>query len=168
MGFAIFEFGVSLRVMSASSQLPLVGGSLRASIEALLPRPLRKFRADGTPVYFADCLNEPAEAEAMDAAEERLGFPLAPALRQLFSYADGQQAGSPPLLVVPSNRHVTFLSLRQARDLALYWQEQARHPLQAKYWQGYNRLWVPIGWASKFHVSHPAVSRAAGASLLGD
>mmetsp|Transcript_57044 Transcript_57044/g.148209 ORF Transcript_57044/g.148209 Transcript_57044/m.148209 type:complete len:157 (-) Transcript_57044:11-481(-) len=89
----------------------------------------------------------------MDAAEERLGFPLAPALRQLFSYADGQQAGSPPLLVVPSNRHVTFLSLRQARDLALYWQEQARHPLQAKYWQGYNRLWVPIGWASKFHVA---------------
>merc|ERR1740121_492419 len=124
--------------------------ALRPFLTSLSARPARPAK-----ILWGECLNEGVSQEAVTEAEEKLKLVFPAALRELFQFADGQQKGTPELLVAPKNKSVRFLSLRESRDLARYWREKAENPNEEKYWNraGYNPNYVPIGFSSRFSVA---------------
>mmetsp|Transcript_134929 Transcript_134929/g.248069 ORF Transcript_134929/g.248069 Transcript_134929/m.248069 type:complete len:226 (+) Transcript_134929:1-678(+) len=127
-------------------------------LETLSARRLRgpgSLTATGEPVIFGQCLNKGVDPAVLEQIEESLRTAFPPALRELFRQADGQRKGTPGVLVVPKNRTVEFLSVKQAKDLVLHWREQAEHPIHQKWWKRsrYDPAWLPVGYARKAGVA---------------
>eukprot|EP00971_Amphidinium_carterae_P078370 1550450-Amphidinium_carterae.1 len=70
--------------------------SVRSLLEDICTKRVRHAAANGSAPLFGSCLNAGAEAEHIAAMEERLGANFPTALRELYGFADGQNATKMP------------------------------------------------------------------------
>merc|ERR1712217_1002694 len=111
-----------------------------------------------------ELLREGASDESIDAVGKALGTRILPELRELYSFADGQNSNATSgLFMVPQNLPVNFLALREMQALTLHWRAESAHPVRGKFWKeaGFNPAWLPIGFNESKHVAL-CVSTQAG------